>query len=230
MYTEYMYKNSLCHYGVKGQKWGDRRYQNLDGTYTPLGERRRLETLARTGNTVTSSSSRTNREEMARTGNTVRVNSLQKSNSRPLVNPSTNVKANLSKTTVVKPTLNKTAKKSTISNSKSINKEETEEKKTSRTTSSDSVEENKTTKRRSSTKKKKKQVEQQNKVNEQKNQEENKEEQSSGPLTEEQIQDYARRVIRGEFGNGQERKDKLGENYAKIQALVNAILLKGRRK
>lgn len=31
----------LLHYGVKGQKWGVRRYQNYDGTFTPLGQKRR---------------------------------------------------------------------------------------------------------------------------------------------------------------------------------------------
>ena len=30
----------LCHQGVKGQKWGLRRYQYLDGTLTPLGKER----------------------------------------------------------------------------------------------------------------------------------------------------------------------------------------------
>ncbi len=36
--------NVLEHDGVKNQKWGIRRYQNSDGTYTPLGlERRRAE-------------------------------------------------------------------------------------------------------------------------------------------------------------------------------------------
>lgn len=29
----------LYHYGVKGQKWGDRRYQNEDGSYTDEGRR-----------------------------------------------------------------------------------------------------------------------------------------------------------------------------------------------
>lgn len=30
----------LYHYGVKGQKWGVRRYQNKDGTLTPAGRKR----------------------------------------------------------------------------------------------------------------------------------------------------------------------------------------------
>lgn len=32
---------ALQHYGVKGQKWGQRNYQNPDGTYTELGKERR---------------------------------------------------------------------------------------------------------------------------------------------------------------------------------------------
>ena len=32
---------SLYHYGVFGQKWGERRYQNEDGTYTEEGLRRK---------------------------------------------------------------------------------------------------------------------------------------------------------------------------------------------
>ena len=30
----------LCHHGIKGQKWGFRRYQNLDGSLTPEGRLR----------------------------------------------------------------------------------------------------------------------------------------------------------------------------------------------
>ena len=33
--------NELTHYGIKGQKWGVRRYQNKDGTLTNLGKSRK---------------------------------------------------------------------------------------------------------------------------------------------------------------------------------------------
>lgn len=29
--------DELCHYGIKGQKWGVRRFQNSDGSYTSEG-------------------------------------------------------------------------------------------------------------------------------------------------------------------------------------------------
>lgn len=32
--------DELIHYGIKGQKWGRRRYQNADGSLTPAGKQR----------------------------------------------------------------------------------------------------------------------------------------------------------------------------------------------
>lgn len=32
--------NYIAHHGIKGQKWGVRRYQNTDGSYTDEGKRR----------------------------------------------------------------------------------------------------------------------------------------------------------------------------------------------
>ena len=35
-----MDNNILAHHGIKGQKWGVRRYQNADGSLTPAGKKR----------------------------------------------------------------------------------------------------------------------------------------------------------------------------------------------
>ena len=32
--------NELYHWGIKGMKWGVRRYQNKDGSLTPAGKKR----------------------------------------------------------------------------------------------------------------------------------------------------------------------------------------------
>lgn len=41
-YPEYK-DEELCHWGIKGMKWGQRRYQNKNGTLTPEGKRRYAE-------------------------------------------------------------------------------------------------------------------------------------------------------------------------------------------
>ena len=35
-------KNELCHHGIKGMKWGIRRYQNYDGSLTSAGKKQAL--------------------------------------------------------------------------------------------------------------------------------------------------------------------------------------------
>lgn len=37
---EYYHSEELYHHGIKGQRWGVRRYQNYDGTYTKRGLKR----------------------------------------------------------------------------------------------------------------------------------------------------------------------------------------------
>lgn len=55
------YDSVIEHHGVRGQKWGTRRYQNPDGTLTPLGRKKlgRIERkVSKLGNNVNQSKSR----------------------------------------------------------------------------------------------------------------------------------------------------------------------------
>lgn len=54
--------------------------------------------------------------------------------------------------------------------------------------------------------------------------EEKTESNSKIDLSENDIEILAKEVIRGNFGNGQERKDLLGENYEEIQKRVNELI------
>lgn len=40
MYYQVTYSSELYHHGIKGMKWGERRYQNEDGSYTDAGRKR----------------------------------------------------------------------------------------------------------------------------------------------------------------------------------------------
>ena len=40
-------EEDICHHGIKGQKWGVRRYQNPDGSLTELGKKRLKSNLAK---------------------------------------------------------------------------------------------------------------------------------------------------------------------------------------
>ena len=44
-YYRQPYPNELWHYGIKGMHWGDRRYQNEDGSLTPAGKERYSQTV-----------------------------------------------------------------------------------------------------------------------------------------------------------------------------------------
>jgi hypothetical protein len=39
-----MYETELYHHGIKGQRWGVRRFQNYDGTLTAKGKAKELKT------------------------------------------------------------------------------------------------------------------------------------------------------------------------------------------
>ena len=43
----YTYPNYICHHGIKGMKWGVRRYQNDDGTLTAAGKKRAAKSLTK---------------------------------------------------------------------------------------------------------------------------------------------------------------------------------------
>ena len=47
-------KNELYHHGILGQKWGVRRYQNTDGSYTTEGKKRRAADGESTGSKIKS--------------------------------------------------------------------------------------------------------------------------------------------------------------------------------
>lgn len=64
-------------------------------------------------------------------------------------------------------------------------------------------------------------------VKEDKNKEKTETDGEERPMTEDDINTLALQVIRGDFGNGQIRKDLLGEDYEAIQSKVNELMKAG---
>ena len=73
----------IYHWGIKGQKWGVRRYQNKDGSLTPAGKQRYDKDVKRIRKTVVSASkdldsyyldlSKQNRYFNPNTGNSIQI-------------------------------------------------------------------------------------------------------------------------------------------------------------
>lgn len=60
-----MDRYTLMHHGVKGQKWGVRRYQNENGSYTDAGKKRRKEGQSQSSEKTLRSSTRKERHVMS---------------------------------------------------------------------------------------------------------------------------------------------------------------------
>lgn len=45
-------ENTLSHYGIKGQRWGVRRFRNSDGSLTPAGKKRRRDSWSEDARTA----------------------------------------------------------------------------------------------------------------------------------------------------------------------------------
>lgn len=76
-----IYGDSLVHHGIRGQRWGVRRFQNLDGSLTDLGRRLKESRLARKENRQRKKEYKkakmiTEGEKMRKNGDTIIGNTL----------------------------------------------------------------------------------------------------------------------------------------------------------
>ena len=80
MENNYMTENYLSHHGIKGQKWGIRRFQNPDGTRTAAGKKREKQSRVDHDKLVKSTSAKElykNRDQLSDKELRDRVNRIQ---------------------------------------------------------------------------------------------------------------------------------------------------------
>lgn len=88
-----LYHDSLFHYGVKGQKWGIRRYQNEDGSLTSDGKRRLERDIRESnGSKKIPDPNRWVREDISRSKNVLDSTKQAVDNTRNLTKSINNVK------------------------------------------------------------------------------------------------------------------------------------------
>ena len=77
-----MQNNELIHYGVKGMKWGVRRYQNKDGSLTPEGQKKYAKVVGknikRSSNFINVQKNIANTDEMNRLYNKAEIQNSKK--------------------------------------------------------------------------------------------------------------------------------------------------------
>lgn len=79
---QYNYTPELTHHGIKGQKWGRRRYQNSDGSLTPAGRERYDDSDGSSSSIKSSSSNKSSSKSSTSKTSTTKKATTSKSTSK----------------------------------------------------------------------------------------------------------------------------------------------------